>query len=121
MSFESLLLLAFLLLVPLLERLAGAMRARRRSQPADQAPVPAPPGLALPLPPAPARAERLTSRKRAPAHVVIPNDQVAPELAGHATPRRRPRRIVGADLRHSIVMMTILGPCRAADDSRGPR
>jgi hypothetical protein len=150
-SFESLLLLAFFVLIPLLARLVRAVRARSRPHPADlpQAPTPAP---TLPRPPMPERApsalgasepaelpgnitpptpasppllaerhpatERLTSRERARAHRVSQQAQVAPQLAGHVPRLRRSRRsMIG--LRHSIVMMAILGRCKALDHDSG--
>ncbi len=56
MSFESLLLVAFLLVIPLLERLVRGMRTRSRPHPADLAPVPAPLRPPLPRPAVPERA-----------------------------------------------------------------
>ena len=152
MSLESLMLVAFLIVIPLLERLIRVLQARSLPRPADvaQVPVPSRPALPRPVPerapsvfgpperaelpgdialptlssppPLVARhptAERLTSRQRAHAHQISPEAQVAPELVRRAPPPRRRRQTVKVDLRHSILMMTILGPCKARDYDRG--
>jgi len=149
MSIESLLLIGFLIVIPLLERLVRALRARsngaQEQHPSHPVPPPPPPSLSRPRPagaagtssqmksasdrvqpalappllaprhPAP---ERLTSRDRARARRENPLGPVAPVSVGRSA-QQRPRgfalgRISGAaDLRLGIVLMTILGPCRA--------
>ena len=150
MSIESLLLIGFLIVIPLLERLVRVLRARSSgaqvqhpSNPAPTSPPPSPSRRPLPAaaagtssqmeraadrvqptPPPPLLAprhpapERLTSRDRARARRENPFGPVAPVSVGRSA-QQRPRgfalgRISGAaDLRRGIVLMAILGPCRA--------
>lgn len=146
MSLEQLLLLAFLIVIPLLERLIRLLRARTRGSPEDQSntpvpqrpprppapeeagdadgesgyadlpvdielPAPAPPPLAPPRAPA----ERLTSGERARARRLSQAGPAAPvghpPQRVHGTALRRMSAV--GDLRRAIVLMTILGPCRA--------
>jgi hypothetical protein len=155
-SFESLLLVAFLLVIPLLERLVRGMRTRSRPHPADLAPVPAPSRLPLPrpavperapdafgasdptertaniapstptsLPPLPERhpaAKRFTSRERARASrgsQELPVTPVFGRPAPHTRRRGTSLRGISAELRRSIVLMSILGPCKALDHDGG--
>lgn len=59
-------------------------------------------------------AERLTSRERAGADRVGHEARLAPQLPS-VSKGRRWRRRVKVDLRYSMVMITILGPCKALD------
>ncbi len=158
MSIESLLLVAFLIVIPLLERLIRVLRAGTREAPADLARVPAPQRSAsmsrpLPLPeeplnafeqpevadlrikialptpaplPAPAQrhpeAERITSSARARARRWSHDLPAAPALVGPAADGRgydTSLSGISAELRRAIVLMTILGPCKALDDEGG--
>ncbi len=150
MSIESLLLIGFLIVIPLLERLVGVLRARSKgaqeqhsSNPVPPPPPPSPsrrplPAVAAgtsspmksvsdrvqPAPPPPLLApkhpapERLTSRDRARARRENPLGPVAPVSIGRSA-QQRPRGFAlgriseAADLRRGIVLMAILGPCRA--------
>jgi hypothetical protein len=109
MSIESLLLLAVLIVLPLLERLISVLRTRARRSPADLARVPAPERRAtVPRPRVP---EKVPDAFGATHEVVFPVT-VVPEARRHGTSRRTGP----ADLRRAIVLMTILGPCKALED-----
>jgi len=152
MSPESLLLLAFLILIPLLERLIRGLRAQTSRARAGQVNTPAPERPALPArpslprvaadvddgptahtelprdtapptpaPPSPAlrhaAPERSMSRDRTRARRQSQRGPAAP-VAHSLQPMRRGtalRRIADGDLRRAIVLMTILGPCRALE------
>ncbi len=155
MTIDQLLLIAFLLAVPLLERLMRALRERdRRSQgdqprgqvpewlpPPTRRPFPGPvrveepedddeeevfrPGPIAPpipapqrLPPRPATPERPLSRERARPRRDSRARPATPLPAGRPSPRVRRdatvlRGLRPSGLRRAIVLMTILGPCRA--------
>ena len=156
MSIESLLLVAFLVVIPLLERLVRVLRSRNLPRPADLAHLPAPPRPAPPRPPVPEIApdalgasesaellghtapptpasppllaarspatERFTSRERTRARRGSEALPAAPVFVAPAPQSRRhstSRLGITADLRRSIVMMSILGPCKALDHDGG--
>jgi len=124
MSFEQLLLLVIILL-PLLQLLRAAFQRNRRTpEQAEEQPASAPQPLMWepqpPAPPGPAIAHRpfsdaITAPERTPAPEVT--RRVAPSPA---IQRKTRRRTVVANLRNprslrrAIVLMTILGPCRAS-------
>ena len=157
MSLESLLLVAFLIVIPLLERLVRVLRERICQSPADPAPVPAPRrpppmprptvpenapdpigesgwtarpvDIAVPPPPVPRSleprhraAERLTSRERARAHRGRRDLPAAPVVIAR-TPdvgrRMTSLRGIRLNLRQSIALMAVLGPCKALDNDIG--
>jgi hypothetical protein len=120
MSFEHLLLIAFLVVLPLMQHLVRYLRRQNelREQAEGQPPPlrrPAAREEPLPLP----RAARRSDPDAIPAHA-------PPLLADFAAARRAPpgrpvvRRSHPIDLRHAIVMMTLLGPCRAASPHDWP-
>ena len=125
MSVETLILLAFFVLLPLLQRLLAEVRERNRPtpQPPQRGPSPTPPPAArvphVPtpaIPPLPAfEADRFDM------HPPTPPRAVTQRVAESSHPRRGRRRGASAmlrtrlDLRHAIVAAAILGPCRAVD------
>jgi len=106
-SLEWLFLLAFFVLLPLIERLLRTARQQRAARRPEQPPAARPPAPS-PVIPRPQRAEQPVPR-REPAAVAL------------APPRRQGRQGAAAvaDLRHAvglrraIIVRTILGPCRA--------
>ncbi len=143
MSIESLLLLLFLVGIPLAERLKSWLRERAEAGPAvPDRPAPRgrstarqpagdagwetplevlPPPLPLPPPPAPRhpapvrlRAHEAGGARPAQQHQAQQTGRVTP--ATRAPTRARRGRLGSVkDLRRAVVMMTILGPCRALD------
>jgi len=117
-SFEWLLLLVFFVLLPLVERLLRAARQQQDAAAPEPPGAPRPQAPPLPLPlPRPVAPPLSMPRPRAgqarPRH---------PPAVTKPAPARRPvmrRPAMAADLRHApalrraIVLMTILGPCRA--------
>jgi len=104
MSGEQLLFLALFVLIPLLNALARLLRKRRPAPPVLDEPVAAlpPPRVLHPVPePAPPPA-RVTRAEPAVVQVVERR-------------RRVPYRLRSADVRRGMVLMTILGPCRALE------
>lgn len=123
MSAESLLLVLFLIVVPLLERLVRAWRART-PQPLDEPRVSSPevmPPTVLPqvsMPPAlPSRhpvAERLSVDER--ARVRRQATAAAPTRVRRVPTRQSHSwRLEPAEVRTAMRWMTILGPCRALE------
>jgi hypothetical protein len=126
MSVETLILLAFFVLVPLLQRLLAHARERNQPtpQPAQRAPSPAPrpeapvPRVpAPPIPPLPAlEADRFDNHRSASAR-----QAVTPATAASNGPRRGRRPVASVilgtrlDLRRAVAAAAILGPCRAVD------
>lgn len=128
MSLELLLLLAVFVLLPLIQQLLRAARQRDRRAPerAERQPLrtPQPPAHApLPrtraVPPLPetarhAASDAMTARGLTPARETA--GPVTLALTPHRSTRRR-TAVVGLrnllDLRRAIVLMAILGPCRA--------
>lgn len=112
MTIEQLLILAVLVLIPLVNYLAG--RLRRSLKEAE-------PRAAAPPPP---RAEP-RSRPRPPALPRPAPGIVPPEAAPPRPARRRAASAAPRSLRESrrgIVLMTVLGPCRALEPpGDGPR
>jgi hypothetical protein len=111
MSVEFFLLLAVFVLLPLIQRFLQAARERDARTP-------------------PERTERLpepTPAARPPTIPVLrPRPHVAEAPVMLAPPQRRARRAPAAglshrlDLRRAIVLMAILGPCRAHDPHDRP-
>jgi hypothetical protein len=106
-SLEWLLLLAFFVLLPLVERLLRTAREQRAARRPEQ-PQAARPAAPSPVMPRPQRAEQPVPRRPPAAAILAP-----PQRQG------RPRVAAVADLLHAvglrraIIVMTILGPCRA--------
>ena len=136
MTLETLLFLAFFLALPLLDRLVRALRARliaavEQATPADRpgppplAPAerqslpavePPPIPIAVPAPRHPAQASR--GRLNRPAE---PESIEQPTRRATRGARSRWNSRIG-DRRRAVVLMTILGPCRALDrDAAGQR
>jgi hypothetical protein len=134
MSIETLVLVVFLVVLPLLERLVRALRERTaQGQDAPLASLPhsepAPAAASLPATvpqqPAPRHlpAERVSASERVRASRVIQQAAVAPVHARPATrPRRHPLLLSNrAELRRAVVLMTILGPCKAVEGETSVR
>jgi hypothetical protein len=104
LTLQQLLLLAVIVLVPLLNLLLRWLQRRM------EAAAPASPGpeAAGPLPGLPPRAER---REPLPAVEL-------PRVAARARRRPRPTAPIGTlpEIRRAVVMMTVLGPCRALEE-----
>ena len=129
MSVESILLLAFLIVIPLLERLVRALRARaqRAEELAPKPPQTPPPVIPLPAvtpPPLTERhpaAERLSSADHVRARKIRQDPATRPMRDGSLPSRGR--RVIPlakpADLRRAIMLMAILGPCKALEGETG--
>jgi hypothetical protein len=106
---EQLLLLALFLLVALTSALGRWLKARMEGRPAAQ--TRPPDGVTVRRPPRPPRA-LVVSGGTPPGT----NVQPAPPAPVEAR-RRSPRPALGdrADLRRAIVLMAVLGPCRALE------
>jgi hypothetical protein len=125
MSVETLILLAFFVLLPLLQRLLAQARERNRPtpQPAHRGPLPTSPPAArvpreppVPIPPLPAlEAARFGMHQAAPAREATPAPAalIGPQggLRGVASAMLRTR----LDLRRAVTAAAIIGPCRAVD------
>lgn len=119
MSLEQFLLFAFLIAFALLERLIRALRARTSPPPA-RPPLPRPAGDAggkaggkEERHPRAAGARVGRDRQRPPAAAAPVAHLPQPARRGIAVQRLGAR----ADLRRAIVLMAILGPCRALQHS----
>jgi hypothetical protein len=129
-SLETLLLLAFFILTPLIQRLLQAARQgdgtrrtpeRAPQPPSGTAPVPrrAPPAPLIPSRPT-VTPEVAADEMTAPAPSSA-REAVAPAAAPAVTPRHDMRRstaaagLRGRRLRRAIVLKEILGPCRAVN------
>jgi hypothetical protein len=135
MSIEQLLFFALLIGIPLLDRLIRAMRARTNGTPARPAPAGAPPAHPPARVSVPAAgntgskkpARELPQAGRPVARDPLPAIEREPRIRrerkhglGTGVRARRwdrpasARRVVARrDLRRAIVLMTIIGPCRA--------
>jgi hypothetical protein len=125
MSLEGLLLLAFLILLPLIERLLQAARRPDGDAPNRGAPVPRPASRPSIPPSTPQRQAPTDAPVRPPADISpvpaipAPRRSPRPPLAAAGTPRavRRGSRVdelrTPLALRRAVVLTTILGPCRA--------
>jgi hypothetical protein len=131
-SIEFLLLIAFILL-PLIQQLLRAARERAQGEPKQPAgPAPRARGLALPGPTPPSQVAlppALAAPPAVPAKSPVPSMAVPSRTTSRSTreavipvstarrsvqQRGTLRRFLGPhDLRGAIVLMTILGPCRA--------
>ena len=129
MSFETILLLVLFVIVPLLQQLFSRRRDGGTPEPGEQPRRPYRPPLRrpqpanAPLPPwqevPPFLPEELSEL---PGALTAPTRAPIPDAPGPLMPAPRPvPRTAGVslrdprDLRRSIVLMTILGPCRAAN------
>ncbi|MEX2269945.1 MAG: hypothetical protein WD690_00650 [Vicinamibacterales bacterium] len=134
MSVEFFLAVVFFVLLPLIERLLRGARERGTEVPGPARPQPRQPQPPLPLPASDDQHARRMSEATLP-DLSIPQVQPAPvrsrmpsratahdrrtdDAFKHARDRGRRRNIAAAlhteaGVRHAIVLMTILGPCRA--------
>ncbi len=137
MSFEGFLLFAFFILLPLIERLIRSARQRqagtpapsttrpvRTAPPAPRPPVAesSPPMASLPdIPPVPVSARENASIEDAPVRPIAREPRRKAPIAPRA-PLRGLDRLFGKprDLRRAVVLMTILGPCRALENAEPP-
>ena len=130
MSIETLLVVAFLIVLPLLEWLVRALRERTpqgQDAPPASLPHPEPVPVAAPLPaavlpPPPPRhpqTERVSAGERVRASRAVQQAAAAPMHPRKVTPaRRHPLSLSNrAELRRAVVLMTILGPCKAVEGS----
>ena len=106
MSVEQLLFLVLFVLLPLLNMLRKALRNRRPAPPVPEArreeprPVLPPPMVLHPVPALARPPARATTVERRPVQ---------------AAEQRRRTAFSPSDIRRGIVIMTILGPCRALE------
>lgn len=124
MTFEQILLFAIFLLVPLLRWVR-----RRRGGGAPQEPgadeqrsLPPPPRMPVPAPlPAPPRARVIVPR---PPQDTVWAPPVAPVVAMPARPHSPARARIQlrgqSDVRRAVVLIAVLGPCRANEPSSPP-
>ena len=127
MTLDSLLFLAFLLTLSLLDRLVRALRARLIAAAEQATPAVRPGQQPLPAaepPPLSVAVAEPSSRRRAQAPHERLNRPAEPETI--EPPTRRPTRGARSrwnspigDRRRAVVLMTILGPCRALDRDAG--
>jgi hypothetical protein len=132
MSLEALLLLAFLLLLPLIERLVRSARRRQEGTRvrSEARPIPtssaavrvtqskgaqshhAPAGAPLP-----AYVPEMASIEEAPVHSLTQDASRRTSYASERRRRRPPGAVLGGppDLRRAVVLMTVLEPCRALE------
>jgi hypothetical protein len=131
MSLEALLLFAFLLLLPFIERLVRSARQRQEGTRSEARPLAtsaavrvlqskgahshhAPAG-----PPLPAYGPEMASIEEAPAHPLTQDAsrRTVPKSDRQRGRRGPPRAVLGAppDLRRAVVLMTVLEPCRALE------
>lgn len=138
MSAEALFLLALFILLPLIERILQLARQRNVGTPDGEAEGPRPasrPSRGRPAPPPPLMDAGVPRTPDVPPLSATLAARPSPSLHLAAPPARRiaRRRIPVGDLhnpltlRRAIVLMTILGPCRAvtphdweAASGRGP-
>ena len=86
--------------------------------------APAPVLLPPPLPPRHPAVERLSAGERVRAPRMIQSEAVTPSSVARTRPRARPGLLLhhgGADLRRAVVLMTVLGPCKALENEPGRR
>ena len=124
MSSEQVLFFLLLVALPLLERLIRALRARPAGS-VDRPPAPAPESVSRPspLPPAPTQVishgapEQLRVLERKPRPQAAKHPPVTSLQTGQRAERPTALRrvIAGGDLRTAIVVMAVLGPCRALE------
>lgn len=114
MTLEQILVVAVLVLVPLLNFLA---RALRRHLPGPTAPEP---GAGAPEPPAPSRPLPLPLGALRGEVGGIPRRLTLPPPTDG--PRRRPKARIGGvrEARRAIVLLAVLGPCRGLDPPPRP-
>ena len=131
MSAESLLLVALLIVLPLLERLVRVLRARRPQRPEEPAVSPPhqpPAGIRSPVlmpptlpPPRHRAAERLSAGERIRVSRMRQQAAAAVPMGG-GNPPSRARHVFAlgnaADLRRAMMLVAILGPCKALEGAR---
>jgi hypothetical protein len=109
---EQLVVLAIFLLLPLLNFLLTLWRRRRDSRASSLEPAPSPPT------PMAARATRPLETRQVPGSDERPRRKASTALVETpAAPRplRTRARLGPRDARRAVVLMTILGPCRALE------
>jgi hypothetical protein len=137
-STEFFLLVVFLLLLPLIELLIGALRRAggRTSEPPAEQPAPPhrppmrerQPPAETPARPAPAAPRGPAAARRRLAEAKIPREEetvaAVARIPWAARRGRRRARLVSlqnpAELRRAMVLTTILGPCRAVSPQESP-
>jgi hypothetical protein len=130
MSVDSLILVAFLIVLPLLERLVRVLRART-SQPAEKPtvrpPLPRPAGIppsaatppALP-PPHPAAEQRSAGERIGESRIRQHVGAAVPMgLANRPSHPRHTGSLKSADLRRAMMLIAILGKCKALEGETG--
>ena len=142
MSPETILLIFFFVVLPLIQQLFQASRKRNPRTPerAEDKPVaphkpPSPEPRALPHVPLPAEpavppVSPIAHRRKLADAIAARKPARTRDAAKMVAPRPAPRRHASIaanlglhrprDLRRAIVLTTILGPCRAIDPHRGP-
>lgn len=115
MSVEQILFLTFLVVLPLLQLLARVLRQQKEAPPR---PVGPPPPIMGPPP-------RPVSRPGQDAEIALisaPEERSRPVAARvkQSRPVAIVRRRKAFDPRQAIVMMAVIGPCRAASPFREP-
>ncbi|MGE0866031.1 MAG: hypothetical protein AB7P34_19185 [Vicinamibacterales bacterium] len=113
---ESLLLLALFLLLPLVEQLVKFVRRRAEAAPAASGPPPAP-VMAGPPPVEETARRPLRVGPRPSAPLPTSRPLAPPAVPPPGAPRRGAKRWLHSrtGLRRAVVLMTILGPCRALE------
>ena len=124
MTFEQVLLFAIFLLVPILNWVRRRMRGGAPQEPGaeEQRRLPAPPSVPVPAPPpAPPRARVIAPRPRQdPVWTPPAAPVVAMPAPSHSPARARIRLRGQSDVRRAVVLMAVLGPCRANEPSSPP-
>lgn len=113
---ESLLLLALFLLLPLVEQLVKLVRRRADTAPAGSGPPPA--AVIAGPPPVEETNRRPVRTAQRPGAPLPASRPLAPQPVPQAAPPRRgAKRWLHSrtGLRRAMVLMTILGPCRALE------
>jgi hypothetical protein len=130
LSIEQILLFALFVLVPLFNLLVRWLRQRLQKQHPDTSPAPPPdptdggrPREPADLPPiaVPPRIRRGAAAARAVEEA--PRPRAIAATAPPRTARRRPRPLhigTARNLRRAIVLMAVLGPCRAQETAPRP-
>lgn len=123
MTFEQVLLFAIILLVPILNWVRRRMGDGAPQEPdaEEQRRLPAPPPMPVPAPPpAPPRARVIAPRPpQAPVWTPLAAPVVAMPAPSHSA-RARIRLRGQSDVRRAVVLMAVLGPCRANEPSSPP-
>lgn len=113
LTLEQIFLLIIFILLPLLNMALRRMQRRRESEPPQPASIPELRRRAQASPPRPQVSEtsrdRLDGRESPPASTLLPRRRVT----------KRSLFRTRADMRRAIILMTILGPCRAFAPEEG--